>query len=464
MHVCVPRWRPPTLAARRHTWQALPPRKLLRLYEGLDYYYTGCSQGGLRALTPRLPQCNAAPRTGEAGEAGGPRAAAAGVLTAPFLPAGAYYRAGPQRPEWEVRDPGRRVASAPRPCPPASASALGRSRQPQPPALSPRCGQVRPFLEASFSRHGAGVALLRAPSSELFASSWGAKAGPAPSWTSPLATVRYPLHPNGLLLAPASQPDVPPRKAEVPRRQAAPPTGATAAEDAAAAADAAVFDLRGNRRVAQLLAISDGDLVEIEQWGGWSVADCPPICGMWANVWRGSGVGLRVASPFASLSKGTAVVEMLAALGERSLSHLQSLARELRLDAPARALLRAGSDARGGGGGASVGTPLSAAGAYAASVAAVLLSDHPCAGAGGAAGLLSTLEAWLEQTRRLPPEARVRALTGLQAPAAASGGGGGGADGGTGGGAARFGLHWLFGVCGVGAPLARTGLGWGGRL
>ena len=173
-------------------------------------------------------------------------------------------------------------------------------------------------------------------------------------------------------------------------------------------------------------------------------------------------------APHTSL-QGTAVVEMLAALGERSLPHLQSLAMELHLDAPARALLRADSDdARGGGGGASVGTPRSAAEAYAASVAAVLLSDHPCAGAGGAAGLLPTLEAWLEQTRRLPPEARVRALTSLQAPAAASGGGGGGAGGGTGGGtgggAARFALHWLFGVCGVGAPLARTGLGWGGRL
>ena len=62
---------------------------------------------------------------------------------------------------------------------------LSLSLSPQPSALSPRPpapsprprAQVRPFLEASFSRHGAGVALLRAPSSELFASSWGAKAG-----------------------------------------------------------------------------------------------------------------------------------------------------------------------------------------------------------------------------------------------------------------------------------------------
>ena len=75
---------------------------------------------------------------------------------------------------------------------------------------------------------------------------------------------------------------------------------------------------RAESSLARLLGLADGDLVEIEQWGGFLNADqCPPICGLFSNVWRGTGVALRVTSPFTSMNKGTAIVEMLTVLGER---------------------------------------------------------------------------------------------------------------------------------------------------
>ena len=55
--------------------------------------------------------------------------------------------------------------------------------------------------------------------------------------------------------------------------------------------------------------------VEVEQLRG---ADgqrqarvaCPPVCGTWANVWRGTGVFLRLNRPLVAVNRLAAVVEL----------------------------------------------------------------------------------------------------------------------------------------------------------
>jgi hypothetical protein len=44
---------------------------------------------------------------------------------------------------------------------------------------------------------------------------------------------------------------------------------------------------------------------------------CPDKCGLWANIWRGTGVYMRVRQPFVSYSKMTAIVEMAEAVEAR---------------------------------------------------------------------------------------------------------------------------------------------------
>ena len=43
------------------------------------------------------------------------------------------------------------------------------------------------------------------------------------------------------------------------------------------------FDLGNQSKVGRLMRLRDGDLIEVEQWGGplYSSPECPPICGMW---------------------------------------------------------------------------------------------------------------------------------------------------------------------------------------
>ena len=94
------------------------------------------------------------------------------------------------------------------------------------------------------------------------------------SWTSPLAIVRYVHHPNGLespapanssaassasaALTIAAADEPPPRKAAI---------GSVAANP---------FDLWNSSRISRWRSLRDGDLVEIEQWGGLLGADeCP---------------------------------------------------------------------------------------------------------------------------------------------------------------------------------------------
>ena len=185
--------------------------------------------------------------------------------------------------------------------------------------------------------------------------------------------------------------------------------------------------------MAELLELRDGDLIEIEQWGGWLDADaCPPICGMWGNVWHGTGVAMRVSAPRTSLNKGTAIVEMIQAVGARDASVLPTLAAAFGLSGQARQLREAHPTA-----------------AAADVLATAVLSRNPCGGTTDSHRFAEVVDGWLRLAKTAPPAEVVRRFLGL-------GGGGGAAGGGAAGGgaaddeAARYGLFWLWGACGIG--------------
>ena len=119
--------------------------------------------------------------------------------------------------------------------------------------------------------------------------------GPQPSWTPHTALIRYIFWPAGL--CPSSL-----RKGwrtfDV----------------------CTTFDLRRNAKVSALFGLRHGDRVEVTQHGGWLGPGRESGNGFWATVWRGTGVFLRVASPFVSLSKTGALLDMLHALEQRNAS------------------------------------------------------------------------------------------------------------------------------------------------
>ncbi|KAL3913388.1 MAG: hypothetical protein SGPRY_007997 [Prymnesium sp.] len=123
-----------------------------------------------------------------------------------------------------------------------------------------------------------------------FHSALAGRAGPQPAWTNPFAITRYVWYPNGMEDASSvtRSPDV---------------------------ARALLEVTESDVRVKTLRQLVDGDWVEVENFGGPLWAPCPPSCGLWANIWRGTGVFMRVRRPFISLSKSTAIIEMLQAVG-----------------------------------------------------------------------------------------------------------------------------------------------------
>jgi hypothetical protein len=231
----------------------LSPRQLERRFAALDYYYS-LSESALSSVQPHLALHRSLP-----------------VL--PYLPAGAYYKASGEPPL--------------------------------------DLGRFNAILWGSFERHRVPVTELAQPlvgtdHVARFHSSFGARMGPQPSWTSPLAIVRYVHYPNGLEPLSGRQHSL--RKAVVDSVEALP------------------FEVANSSSVARLRGLRDGDTVEVELWGGLlGVDECPPICGLWANVWHGTGILMRVRAPFVSLSKATAITEMLAVLGARNASALEVL-------------------------------------------------------------------------------------------------------------------------------------------
>ena len=214
---------------------------LVERFGALDYYYT-CSPSMLLSLVPSTGGC--VPISSRYATS----SAAAPAL--PYLPAGAFYRA-----------------------------VAGTATQP-----------LSAFMYSSWSRHPTPVEvhaepLLPQTGLARFQSSFGARVGPTPSWTNPNALVRYPLYPSGLDLAAL-------RGGAAPKRHARPPRTAASSQSPGVG-----FDLSNHTKVARLLRLRDGDLMEVEQWGGplYSSPECPPICGMWGNIYTGTGVFLRVA-------------------------------------------------------------------------------------------------------------------------------------------------------------------------
>ena len=225
--------------AEAPTLRRLSGTGLVERFGALDYYYT-CSPAMMLSLVPSTGGC--VPISSRYS-----MSSAAPAL--PYLPAGAFYRA-----------------------------VVGTATQP-----------LTAFMYSSWSRHPTPVEVraepLLAAGLARFHSSFGARVGPTPSWTNPNALVRYPLYPSGLDLAALLSGTAPKRHARPPR------TGANSQSTSVG------FDLSNQTKVSRLLRLRDGDLMEVEQWGGplYSSPECPPICGMWGNIYTGTGVFIRVA-------------------------------------------------------------------------------------------------------------------------------------------------------------------------
>ena len=353
--------------AARSSLDQMNPRQLARRFDSLDYYYSSTSASSLRPPFT-LDHADEVP-----------------IL--PCVPQGAFYRASGHAPM--------------------------------------DAGRFNAVLWGVFDRHTLPVQLLRDPlhgaAAGSFLSSFGARLGPQPSWTSPLAIARYVHYPNGLEHASLVNGSL--RKATLSRAQAG---------------DAHQFDVAINSpAVARLKRLRDGDVVEVEQWGGLLNADeCPPICGLWANVWTGTGVMMRVRRPFVSLNKPTALLEMFARLGARNASALESV-RDLMGVAPAvKGLQRRHADAT-----------------LADCLGASMLSHVPRSG-GGHVGMHFGLLAreWEKFVEGASPRDIVRRFVRLGAPLPSSSGpvASSSHEPLLSHAAGRFALYWTFGISGKG--------------
>ena len=251
----------PAASIRIHSLSA---HELQREFEALDYYYSASSDS-IASIRPHLKSVNDASKRG---------------TELPYVPAGAFYHA---------------VGHAPL-----------------------DGGRFNAVQWGSFDRHQLPVALLHdtlvGKAARRFHSSFGARMGPQPSWTNPIAIVRYVHYPHGLEMSTQSIEHEPPLHYRTLRKAAI------------NSVNAHVFDLVNSTRVARLRQLRDGDKLEVELWGGLLGSDeCPPICGTWANIWRGTGTAMRVRHPFVSLSKTTAIIELLTSLQARNASGLEEL-------------------------------------------------------------------------------------------------------------------------------------------
>ena len=125
-------------------------------------------------------------------------------------------------------------------------------------------GDVRVFSGGSFFRYLEPIEIRYRPTLAAgrpsLHSGFGARAGPTPAWTSPVAHVRYPLFPLGMHKVQGDSE----AGGSVPiQRWGSRPTRATMYDGAEAHAE-----LRSLDQVASLFRIAHGDLIEVEQWGG----------------------------------------------------------------------------------------------------------------------------------------------------------------------------------------------------
>ena len=247
-----------------HQKHATNTHQLKQTFEALHYFYAPTRD----ILEPaRHLKTDAAPRL-------------------PYLPSGAYYSA----PQNHSRFTGW-IASA-------SAERWWRiSEENHPPKFK------RSPLNTVRHRNALRSAAGRA-------STIGSRFGPAPSWTSPLALVKYPFPLAG---------------SDWTRR------------DLLRASHGTTLDITSG-------------YVEVEQFGGprWAAPGahvaCPPVCGTWANVWRGTGVFLRLNRPLVSINRLSAIVELVTQVSSKAggKAVLESFMRQSPLlEAKVRLLQRA---------------------------------------------------------------------------------------------------------------------------
>ena len=266
--------------------------------------------------------------------------------------------------------------------------------------------------------------VLRAPltlgNGTDFFSSFGARMGPQPSWTNPFAIVRYVHYPNGLISTSSSR--ARPLKIVDPEGR----DGIFALLERTGAAASTFHDrlTRSSALLTRLGELRDGDAIEVEQWGGMLGPDeCPPICGLWANVWRGTGVMLRVRRPFVSLSKTTAIVEMIQLLAERNASAFATLVEVLGTHGPMQAVRERHPAA-----------PVWAC------LSSLMLAHVPCGDSPRKGVMASLAQRWGNDAHSLTPQAIMHAILALghsRTSLSLSDAG-------------RFALYWMLGICGKG--------------
>ena len=164
-----------------------------------------------------------------------------------------------------------------------------------PKAVPQRCDKEL-TAGANFYRHSHPIVLLHTSQQGCFESGITARFGPQPSWTPHTALVRYIFYPAGFC-----------------RNATFSATRKSALNDTCT-----VFDLRGSQHVSAVFRLRKGDLLEITQYGGWlTPSRGSRVKGLWANLWRGSGVFMRLGTPLASMCKMGAIIDMIEALHQR---------------------------------------------------------------------------------------------------------------------------------------------------
>ena len=163
---------------------------------------------------------------------------------------------------------------------------------------------------SSFTRWKRPVRVFAEKPDTYFHSSNGTRIGPAPSWTNPLAIVRYPLFPLGLVA-----------ESDKERPVKAPVGVFSPAEEFFFFEKDALTNIVTLKKAKSASASFVAQaFVEVEQFGGPSwVNDCSKTaypCGTWANAWRGTGIFMKIDNAFVSRSKATAIGEMLALMGD----------------------------------------------------------------------------------------------------------------------------------------------------
>lgn len=249
-----------------------------------------------------------------------------------------------------------------------------------------------------------------------FASGITMRSGPQPSWSSPELLLRYVLYPNGICphghSAQGQQISGRFVSRSVPFESDRAWVGTTHA--------CTHFDLR-HAAVLRLMSIRPGSFVEVQQYGGWRRQRGD----LWVNLWRGSGVAMRLANPLVALSKLNAIIDLLERLSHRG---AETIARFIDGLGEARRLER------------KHGVSLQLALAY------HLILRCPCCQTsldaivdpGSQAAPL--IQRWLSHIRGLEPESGVAAFRALPFPTNTSLFNGG----------ERFSIYYTLSSCGIG--------------